>query len=474
MKVFFSFFLVIYIFASNAFLVQKEDTISLKKETLSYTKSSGFLEIKDEKQNVLGKIFYTEYRKKSAEKRPITFCFNGGPGASSVWLHMGAFGPKRFLTKEEGQNSLPPYQWIENQETLLAFSDLVFIDPIGCGLSTCLDEESPNRFYEIEEDVLSIKKAIYTYLQENILWNHPKYLLGESYGTLRAARLAESLHEDGVYLNGIVLISLAIDYQTLLSSPYSHLPEFLTLPTYATTAWKHGLIRQDLSLEEVSNLACDFTYQSYAPFLLSPERFSEKQQKKMAKGLEKFSGIDAKTWIKHRCKMNIDTFVTSLLEKEQKILGFYESSQTANYYPHLSKFHQDPSSIPLEGIFTSGFRDYLQKELGIYPEKLYEILSYDVHYAWDFSSFTKNNSSFIGSLEEALVLSPSTKVFAASGYFDLVTPFAAAEYTLRLMDRDLQKNLSIRNYEGGHMMYLVGASRKKLFKDLEAFYKSSL
>src|SRR3990167_9148985 len=252
------YLLVFFFFAS---LLHAEDqisshTIQLPSGPLSYTATVGSLPARDAAEIEKGVIGFISYIKAGSEGleglRPITFAFNGGPGSSSIWLHVGAFGPKRVVSYEEGQDVVPPYRMVDNLETLLDVTDLVFIDPIGTGLSHAKAEDAPT-FYDTANDIRAVSNFIRDYLTTHQRWNSPKYLAGESYGTLRACGVANDLQSRHcIYLNGIILISCAIDYQTFVFHPDNQLPYFLFLPTYATTAWYHGRYNRDLTIEEVA------------------------------------------------------------------------------------------------------------------------------------------------------------------------------------------------------------------------------
>lgn len=461
---------------------KSEGTIMLNEHLLHYNISCDFIDIQEENGDQSAKIFYTSYTKKDGEAgRPVTFCVNGGPGASSVFLHMGAFGPKRFLTKEEGQKKAPPYIWVDNEETLLQISDLVFIDPVGTGFSHSTNKENPTQYFEVFADIESMEKFIKGYLQKEGKWNHPKYLLGESYGTTRVAGLAQSLHEAGIYLNGCVLISLALDFGTIDSSLYSFLPEMLSLPTYFLTAWHHEKAHAGKTLEEVVNFSRDFVKNTYAPFVISQSYQDEEERNKIAEELEKHSGIAQTIWKKHRLLMPFPFFANTFLDEEAGVLGAYDSTITGNYYPHLNYFAtpsaifaQDPSVSEIQGIFSAGFNAYLQQEVGLLAKTAYREFNITVNENWDYSKFIAKSYSLLDGLETALSINPFMQVFAASGYYDLVTPFSAAEYTLSRMDPRFQKNVTIRNYESGHMIYLKRNAHKELITHLKDFYQQSL
>lgn len=440
----------VVLFAENT---TTRHTIELVDGPLSYTATVGSI----------GQISYIAYVKEGGiSQRPITFAFNGGPGSSSVMLHIGAFGPRRIVSPEEGQAAIPPYQIVDNFETLLDVSDLVFVDPAGTGLS-----ESKEEVYGMMSDIHSIGDFIRDFITQNKRWNAPKYLAGESYGTLRACGLANYLQQEyGIYLNGLILISCAIDYQTILFEKDNLLPYLLYLPTYATTAWHYGRYMPGSTLEEAANLARLYIYKTYASSLLR-RNYHEKEQ--LYAELAEMTGLPSHLVRKAHGQIGNNLFLLEFFGPENKVLGGYDT-RVSGYYTHpgLTDFFQDPSSTAIEGILSGGFHDYLQRELS--TPISYRIMSMDVHTKWDFQkSTTLGYPNMMGELRSAIAVNPCLKVFVGSGYFDAVTPFAAAEYCFDHLEMP-GASVQMEYYEGGHMYYLNPAARQKFKRDLIRFY----
>lgn len=449
------------LFADDHFVT--EHSIKIDGVTIDYIATSGYIDIKEN-----ARFFFTAYTKKDSNptKRPVTFCYNGGPGSSSVWLHMGAFGPKRMLSEEEGQASFPPYQWKTNNESLLDVSDLVFIDPIGTGFSEAKED---NSFYEAWNDVKSIGEFIRLYITKNERWTSPKYLAGESYGTTRSAGLAYHLHDEGIYLNGVILISVAIDF-SLLPFSGNYLGDALVLPSYMATAWYYNKSNMDKTLEDVVLEAKNFALCDYYPALLQGNGLHEGEKESLLERLFTHTALSKNLLRYSNFQVNIGDFKDRFLEEEEKIVGLYDSRCNCNRPSHLEpNFGSDPSTAPMVGKFTGGFNAYLSKELGVKIDKKYEILNTNVFRAWDFSYGSPQAFSLFDKLKASLAVNPHMKIFVASGYYDLVTPFAAAEFLFQQLDPFY--DCSIHNYEGGHMIYLDRTAHIQFKKDLKEFFK---
>ncbi len=429
-------------------------SIELNGERLEYVATVG-----------TGEVSYIAYTKEGTN-RPITFAFNGGPGSASVWLHLGVLGPRRVVSHEEGQPISPPYQIVDNLETILDLTDLVFIDPMGTGLSKAESEESAKKHLSIRGDVVEVGKFIRDYLTQNQRWNSPKYLLGESYGATRAAGLAEYLpNQFGIFLSGILFISPALDFQTLLFDTDNPLPYFLYLPTYAATAWHHQKLSPELSLEEVVQSARAFAYSAYAPSLLSPKStdpdliYSE---------VARLTALPLDLVRRHEGKIADSLFFLNLLGSEKKMIGRFDARETN--YAH--SFEMDPSETAIIGIFSGAFHDYLHKELAV-PHS-YNLMSMSVNEQWNYHDWNEwGYPNVMGALRKGLMVNPKVKLFFGCGYFDLATPFGTVEYCI---DHLSLPNLSIQTeyYDAGHMFYLKPAARIKFKQDLIRFYEKSL
>lgn len=447
------FRLLLAILIATSLIAEEKVTthsIRLGEETLDYTATV-----------VSGEISYIAYTKQTTEaNRPITFAFNGGPGSSSVWLHMGTLGPRRVKSPEEGQSPLPPYQLVDNQETLLDLTDLVFIDPSGTGLSTA-DEKN----FSVRNDIQLVGKCIRDYLTKEKRWNAPKYIAGESYGALRAAGVAEHLQEEfGVYFNGILFISPALDYQTFVFNEDNLLPYSLFLPTYATTAWYHGKYRPEATLEEVAQEAREFVYKTYAPFLLYPPGH---EKEPIHKKLSHLTGLPLPLIEQNRGYITENFFLHHLLLDEQKMIGRYDGRLKGQ---SSQNFSHDPSISTVEGLFSAAFHDYLHRELDL-PTP-YTLMSLEVNSKWNHHDYNPwGYPNLLGGLRRALITNPALKIYVGCGYYDLATPFASVEYCFNHLDTPAA-SIQFDYYQGGHMYYLNPSERIKFKQDLVHFYKN--
>jgi len=455
--------------------------IQLEKGPLAYKATVGTLSARDKEGNVKGEIGYTAYiMEGSPSNRPITFAFNGGPGSSSVWLHLGGLGPRRIVNPDEGQNATPPYRITDNLETLLDLTDLVFIDPIGSGFSKANSFDDAKPFYDVVGDIHAVGDFIHDFITVNKRWNSPKFLAGESYGTARAAGLAEYLqNEHSMYLNGVVMISCAIDFQTFFfaRSTDNQLPFFLSLPTYTATAWHHGRYRPDATIKEVVDDAFSFVYETYVPLLFRNASMNKVEKETLYDRVAELSGLRYETVRRHKGKIHERLFLNEFFGDENKVLGCYDTRLTAEVpNPSYVDFFQDPSVSSIGGIMGGVLHEYLQNELDCSSSSQYTLLSFEAYENWNFFSRTPwGYPNLMDALRSAMIVNPKMQVFVASGYFDCVTPFAAAEYCFDHLDLpDAYKaNVKMEYYEGGHMFYLSHSARKKFKQDMIQFYQQS-
>lgn len=456
----------------SEFLVQTTHEIVLESGPLTYVATVGSLPIKDSSGKLLGQIFYTSYHKTGVEDyatRPITFSFNGGPGSSSVWLHLGAFGPKRILNAEEGQKKCPPYHLIENRDSLLDLTDLVFIDPIGTGFSRYT--ERTNAFYNTDGDISSIGDFIRDYITKENRWTSPKYLAGESYGTFRACGLSEYLlSKHNCYLNGVILISCALDFQTLFLGDNNELSYITLLPSCAATAWYHGRLNPESTLEEVVEEARRFALDSFGTTLWKEGRIPVD----LYPALSYWTGLPLGCIEEREGLIDLVTYSLELLKKEKKVLGLYDSRWLEILPPPaLSEYYAQLSWTPFSGLFKACFQSYLHNELNCKMDwPPYELVAEEPHRNWNYQSFGYPNS--MDSLRKSLLLNPDLSVFVASGYFDLVTPFAGTEYCFKRLPSSLKEKVTLHYYEGGHMFYTNPTALKKFKEDLIKFFNTDL
>ncbi len=455
-------------------------TLSIGGKTISYTATTGYMKINDEAGKHKANIFFTSYVKDGdkVESRPLTFAFNGGPGSASLWLHLGALGPKRVLMGDDGDMPSPPFRTIDNDFSWLEFSDLVFIDPVGTGFSRPAPEEKKEQFHGIKEDAASVGDFIRRYVTQNKRWTSPKFLAGESYGTTRAAALSGYLQDTyGMYLNGILLISSVLDFQTIRFSESNELPYILYLPSYTATAWYHKRLLPDLqsNLEKAVNEAREFAINDYLLALAKGDRLSDAEYNRIAEKLSRLTGLSKEYVVQSNLRINSERFDKELLRQERRTVGRFDSRfkgidrDAAGEGPDY-----DPSyNNVVYGPFAAAVNDYLRSTLGYESDLPYEILTGKV-YPWNWGSAGDGFPSVSSTLRDAMTKNPSLKVFVANGYYDLATPFLATEYTMDHLglDHSLRSNISMEYYPAGHMMYIQKSSLEKLRNDAKKFVEA--
>lgn len=453
-------------------------------KVIDYEATAGFLSLKDDKGKETGNLFYVAYTKKGEKdtrKRPLTFCFNGGPGSSSLWLHLGAFGPRKVVTDTTGQ-PLRPVQLEDNEFSILDLTDLVFVDPMSTGFSCIGKDCDPKTFHGVKEDIEAMGLFIHTYLSLAKRWDSPKFIAGESYGTARAAGLAYHL-KDKYFIDcyGLLFISTIIDFYTvkLGSSTYpvpSDLPFIMTLPSYTMTAWYHKKLPKDLLAdpERARRESEEFAFGDYALALLQGDRLSKEKQEEIAEKLERYTGLSKEELIRSRLRPNLSQFSFNLLQNKERVVGRFDSRFTGISLDPVSECQlYDPSFEALAPAFTAGINTYLEKELGWEGLHPYRVFG-DVR-PWNWGS-TPEALNLNQELFSALTVQPHLRVFAASGFYDLAAPYFGARYTFSHLglDPEIRGHIIEQFYDAGHMMYIHKPSLVKLKRDLVDFYSQSL
>ncbi len=460
--------------------VQTQHRLMLHGLEMVYTATAGTLVIheEDEQEGVKPKatIFYVAYTKRGVENvatRPVTFAFNGGPGSSSVWLHLGLLGPRRVLMQDDGLPLPPPYRLVDNEASLLDVTDLVFIDPVSTGYSRPVPGEKPRQFHEFEKDIEVVGEFIRLYITRNQRWSSPKFLIGESYGTTRAAGLSGFLqNEYGLYLNGIILVSAVLNFQTVDFNHGNDLPYPLFLPTYAATAWYHGALGKEWSsLHSLLKEAEAFAEGPYTLALMQGARLTGAAYQQTLDQLVRFTGLSPEYLERINLRPSIFRFVKELLRSERRTVGRLDSrfkgvdrdavGEQADY---------DPSYTAIQGAYTATLNDYVRRELQFESDLPYEILTHKV-WPWNYEKFQNQYVDVADTLREAISRNPHLKVFLASGYYDLATPYFAADYTVSHLGLEpgLRPNISVHYYEAGHMMYIHKPSLQAMHDDLARF-----
>jgi carboxypeptidase C (cathepsin A) len=450
--------------------------LTLGGKKLEFDANAGTMLLKEEDGKTTASIFYVAYTKRGSDAatRPITFCFNGGPGSSSVWLHMGVFGPKRVLLSDEGEALPPPAKLVDNDYSLLDLTDLVFIDPVSTGYSRAAEEKNAKQFHGVQEDVQSVGEFIRLYVTRNNRWQSPKFLAGESYGTTRAAGLAGHLQSRlGMRFNGILLISTVLNFETLSFAEGNDLPYSLYLPGYAATAWYHKKLETGLQGDLRSTLAEaeKFAEGEYTTALMKGTSLGADEKKAVAAKLARYTGLSDQYILRSNLRVEGQHFMAELLRDKGKTVGRYDSRLIGTDASDISERPDyDPSYAAVQGPFTTAWNTYIRKDLNFENDMMYEILSGRVQ-PWNYGKATNRYLNVAPTLREAMTQNKDLRVFVANGYFDLATPYFASIYTFNHLgaDKKLKERVTMAYYEAGHMMYIHKPSLVKLREDIGKF-----
>lgn len=460
---------------------QTKHTIQIGGKELKYTATAGTMLLKKEDGTATASIFYIAYIKDDvpdATRRPLTFAFNGGPGSSSVWLQMGALGPKRVAMDPEGNALPPPYKLVDNEYSILDLTDLVFIDPVSTGFSRAIPEQDAKHFHGIEGDLDSVADFIRLYTTRSSRWTSPKFLAGESYGTTRAANLSGYLQQRmGYALNGVVLISAVLNFGTISFDRGNDLPYILFLPTYTATAWYHKKLPPDLMASRSKALAESeqFASHEYTLALLKGDAISAEERAQIAQKLARLTGLSAKFVDESNLRVPIFRFTKELLRDERRTVGRYDSRlEGIDLDPTGASPDYDPSYASVYAPFTAAWNQYVRAELKWESDLPYEILTGRVH-PWTWDQFENRYVNVSDSLRAAMTQNRDLKVFVANGHYDLATPYFATEYTFDHLSLDpmLRKHVSMDFFEAGHMMYTYRPALERLKADLAKFIASA-
>ena len=461
---------------------KSQHTVHLNGGDLHYTAIAGTILLKKDDGKPKASIFYIAYTLDGADatKRPLTFTFNGGPGSSSVWLHLGALGPRRVPLTPEGQPVPPPYRLVDNQQTALAFTDLVFIDPVTTGFSRNAPGEDPKQFHGLEGDLDSVSDFIHRYLTTYERWDSPKFLAGESYGTTRAAGLSEYLiRNHGIYLNGITLVSSVLNFQTLEFRKGNDLPYILYLPSYTAAAWYHKKLTGDLQsgdLEQAVAQSRKFASTTYSQALMTGDQMPEVERKHLVSEVARFTGLSERFVDDSNLRIPDQRFFKELLRDEKKTIGRYDSRLLGMDVDAAGEEAEyDPSYAAVQGAYTAAFNEYVRKELNWQSDVEYNILTPKV-WPWNYSEFTNSYVDVADRLRFAMTQNQFMHVLQVNGYYDLATPFYATEYTFDHLGLPpkLHNNVSMAYCGAGHMLYLKESCLETLHKSMGDMYKTAL
>jgi carboxypeptidase C (cathepsin A) len=463
---------------------KSEGSIKLNDRTMEYSSLAAFIPVHtlglDEKRGETeAAIFTTSYFLKEADTktRRVCFVFNGGPGSSSVWLHLGAVGPKRVAVNEDGSMPRPPYAVTDNQESWFEHFDLVFIDPPHTGYSITASEDARKKMLSVDGDVAALAECIRTWLGRHRRWGSPVYLAGESYGTTRGAALADKLQDLGVALSGLILVSCAMDLQSLVFSPRNDLPYALFLPAFAVVAQYHGMLSGKLaeSLEVARAAAESFVAEEYLAALHAGARLSKATRSRVAKRVAELTGLPSALIEEKNLRISDQTFFFDLLRERGLIVGRLDSRVTGPMAASRTRdWEFDPGMESIVAPYTMAAHAYMSEQLGINTEARYDVISMEVNKQWNWNRGEDKGNSYTCTspdLSRALRRNPHLRVLVASGYYDLGTPYSATDWSLAQLDAppEVLSRVQHHYFEAGHMMYTREADMKKLKQDLSSW-----
>ena len=454
--------------------------VTVNGKALSYTATAGRLPLKRGDGKIEAEMFFVAYTLdgQDASKRPLTFAFNGGPGSASIWLHMGALGPKRVVLQQNGFMPAAPYRIEDNPDTILDRSDLVMVDAMATGYSRAANAELTKKFLGVKGDVQAFGEFIRLYISRYDRWTSPLFLLGESYGTTRAAGLAGYLADHGVAFNGVTLLSMAIDFQTLEWNKSNDLPYVLLLPTFNMIAGYHHKLSGDLSQdmgktrEEVVHWAAN----DYMLALAKGDAMSPDERRKVVDQLARYTGLRPDVIESNNLRIDVPTFTHELLRDQKLVVGRLDG-RFSSPDPEDSPYF-DPTGSAILPPYTSVFNNYVRTDLGYKTDMPYRVFAYDEvgFQRWEWGNAVEGFPSTAGGLRGAMIKNPYMKILVMEGHYDLATPFAAADWTMDHLNLDARyrQNVSYATYGAGHMVYVDRAEHSKMKKDLVDFMEKCL
>ena len=469
-------------------LVESKHKVTIGDQEIAYTVMTGTIVLREETpdrekefegEKPKAVFFFVAYAKDGVEdpaSRPLTFSFNGGPGSSSVWLHLGLLGPRRVVMEYDGNLPKPPYKLADNEFSLLDQTDLVFIDPVSTGYSRPVEGQKAGEFHGLKKDIESVGDFIRLYTTRYNRWLSPKFLIGESYGTTRASGLSGYLQErHGLYLNGIMLVSSVLNFQTIDFTPGNELPYVMFLPSYAATAWYHHALRVRRPLQKLLAEVQDFAIREYAPALMQGDALPRRERQVIVEKLARYTGLTADYIERSNLRIPDARFFKELLRSRARTVGRLDSRFLGIDPDSISdKTNNDPSFTNIIGPYTAAFYDYVRRELRFEKDIPYEIITGNVS-PWSYAEHENQFVYVAETLRQAISINPALKVFIANGYYDLATPYFATEYTFNHLglDESLRGNISMAYYEAGHMMYVHLPALEQLKKDLAEFIRKA-
>jgi carboxypeptidase C (cathepsin A) len=459
-------------------LVETRHAITVAGKRIEYTATAGYLPLIDDTGKLLAKMFFVAYVEQDMQAdphRPITFAFNGGPGASSMWLHLGV-GPRRVVLPQDGTVLPRSTVLTDNEATWLAFTDLVFIDPVGTGYSRAAEGADERQFYDVVRDIEAAGAFVRRYLTRHQRWLSPKFIAGESYGTTRAAGLVNQLQKtSGINVNGLMLISSVLDFQTIAFEPSNDLAYVLALPSYAATLWYHDMLSG--SLADVLREAEQWTIEEYLVGLTKGESMSDVERNRLIDRLSRYTRFDRQELKQRRLHVGPQSFGRNLMASSGRIVGRFDSRVTgSDAIGNSQSGDPDPSFFLVTGPLVEGLNDYLRGELQFRSDLRYEYLSREANRSWKWRTGGQGYLYVADDLAEAMSRDPRLRVFAAAGYYDLATPYFAQRYSFDHMElaASLRSHLTFVAYPSGHQIYTDPVSANKLKADVEKFVRCTV
>lgn len=446
---------------------------------LKYTATAGTVPIRLDDGKVAARMFFVAYTKdgEDAKTRPIAFLFNGGPGSASVWLHMGSFGPKIARMADEGFQPAPPYDLVDNANSLLDATDLVFVDAIDTGYSRAVAGVESRQFHGQDGDLRAFGEFVAEYLRLYDRYPSPKFLIGESYGSIRAAGLAQELQSrHGIELNGVALLSALLTYQTLSPAPNNDVAWAAMIQTFAATAWYHKKLPPDLQKKPVAAVVDDARSFAFGDYLLALARgntLTDAERSAMAGRLARHTGLSAEFILRANLRVDSGRFRKELLRDKRLVIGRLDGRFTALDADAAGERQEfDPSNTALAGPYVASFRSYVRNALK---------WESDLHYptSGNVRPWTYVQNSYMDmtdALRQTMAKNPFLRVFVICGYYDMATYVGGIEFNLSHMayDRQITDRVSFGYYEGGHMMYIRPSAHAALRKDTAAFIRGAI
>ena len=461
-------------------IFKSKHSVTISGNKINLDAEAGTVQLRDENDKPIALMGFTHYKKVgSKENRPVVFAFNGGPLQSSFWLHIGVLGPKRVELNDPTYTKPAPYNIVNNEYSILDKADLVLIDPVGTGFSKPIGESKWEDFWGVDQDIRSVGLFIEQFLAREGKFNAPKYLLGESYGTLRSAGVTKYLQDKGILVNGVIMIGAVLEMHHLLCGPGDDHSYLIHFPTYAATAWYHNKVKdKGESLESFLKDVRDFTENEYSIALLKGDRLTDSEKATIAQKLADYSGLSKDYWLKANLRVVNSDFFQELLRDEGLTVGRLDSRYTGINENLLSQSAlTDTAGDAFLSPIATAFKDYLYNELNARKDLTYTPMVTSPTFKWDWrhrGNVVWNAQLAISTLPDmtsAMKRNPNLKFLILNGYYDVATVFYGVEHSINHMglDAELKKNISMKYYEAGHMLYAHKPSIQQMKKDIDGF-----